>query len=54
MWRTGLQTRSDAVHEAHGLAPQERLMGWLYVGGRPRKKSGRRTPISAKDYLTAL
>ena len=36
MWRTGLQTRSDAVHRMHGLAPEERLLGWLYVGGKPQ------------------
>jgi nitroreductase len=55
MWRTGLQTRSDAVHRMHGLAPDERLLGWLYVGGKPPKnKSGRRKPVKAKDYLTTL
>jgi nitroreductase len=54
MWRTGLQTRSDAVHRMHGLAPDERLLGWLYVGGKPSKKSGRRKPVKAKDYLTTL
>jgi nitroreductase len=55
MWRTGLQTRSDAVHRMHGLAADERLLGWLYVGGKPsKKKSGRRKPVKAKDYLTTL
>jgi nitroreductase len=54
MWRTGHYTRSDAVHRAHGLAPEERLLGWLYVGSRPEKKSGRRAPISAKEHLTSL
>jgi nitroreductase len=55
MWRTGLQARSEAVHRAHDLAPQERLLGWLYVGGRPAKqKQGRRKPITARDHLTFL
>ena len=54
MWRTGLQTRSKAVHKAHGLAPNERLLGWLYVGAKPSSKSGRRKTISAKNYLTSL
>lgn len=54
MWRTGLQARAAAVHRVHQLAPNERLLGWLYVGAKPTSKSGRRTPIKAKDYLTAL
>lgn len=55
MWRTGLHTRSGAVHRMHELAPDERLLGWLYVGGREKKgKSGRRKPVKAKDLLTAL
>lgn len=55
MWRTGLQTRSGAVHRAHELEPDEQLLGWLYVGGKPAKqKSGRRKPISAKKYYSAL
>jgi nitroreductase len=55
MWRTGLQTRSGAVHRMHELEPDETLLGWLYVGGKPSKrKSGRRKSITAKDYLTSL
>ena len=55
MWRTGLQTRSGAVHRMHELTPGRELLGWLYVGGKPSKaKSGRRKPVSAKDYLTTL
>lgn len=54
MWRTGLQTRSEPVARLHGLAPGERLLGWLYVGGRERDKSGRRASISAKRYLSSL
>ena len=54
MWRTGLQTRADGVARAHELRPDERLLGWLYVGTKPASKSGRRKPIKAKDYLTTL
>ncbi len=55
MWRTGLSTRSGAVHRMHGLGPDERLLGWLYVGGKAKKeKSGRRKPVKAKDYLETL
>ena len=32
----------------------ERLLGWLYVGDKPGRKSGRRTPIAAKKYLSSL
>ncbi|PPL19711.1 nitroreductase family protein [Microterricola pindariensis] len=35
MWRTGPHTRSKAVAAMHGLAPGEKLLGWLYVGGIP-------------------
>lgn len=54
MWRTGLQTRAKAVHRAHKLGKNEQLLGWLYVGSKPPHKSGRRTTISAKDYVTSL
>lgn len=54
MWRTGHYTRSAAVHRMHGLAPEERLLGWLYVGGKQKEKSGRRKPVHAADYLETL
>jgi nitroreductase len=55
MWRTGGHVRSEPVHRVHALAPGEYLLGWLYVGGKPAKaKSGRRKPVTAKDYLTTL
>lgn len=55
MWRTGLFTRSAPVHRMHELRPDEQLLGWLYVGGKPTKrKSGKRKAISAKDYYSAL
>lgn len=55
MWRTGAEVRSAPVHRAHGLDENERLLGWLYVGGKPAKpKSGRRPPINPGDVLTSL
>lgn len=54
MWRTGHYTRAEAVHRAHGLKPEERLLGWLYVGAKPDRKSGRRKPIAAKKHLSSL
>lgn len=55
MWRTGQYTRASAVHRMHGLGPDERLLGWLYVGGKiAKEKSGRRKPVKAKDYLETL
>jgi nitroreductase len=54
MWRTGHYTRSDAVQRMHGLAPGERLLGWLYVGGKHKEKGGRRKPVHARDYLETL
>ncbi|WP_426516034.1 nitroreductase family protein [Diaminobutyricibacter sp. McL0618] len=54
-WRTGAHTRSKAVHKAHGLARNERLLGWLYVGGVPEdSREGHRPSIDAERYLTAL
>ncbi|GAA1771647.1 nitroreductase family protein [Agromyces humatus] len=35
MWRTGPYTRDPLVEAAHGLGPNEHLLGWLYVGGLP-------------------
>ncbi len=55
MWRTGPHTRSAAVHRAHDLAPDEELLGWLYVGGvRPKDAEPRRTTVSAAPHLSRL
>lgn len=32
MWRSGIHTNDPQVRVAHGLADDELLMGWLYVG----------------------
>jgi nitroreductase len=55
MWRTGHHTRSKAVHRMHGLAENERLLGWLYVGGIPEdSKEGHRTTIDPERFLSVL
>ncbi len=45
MWRSGPYTRHPLVAQMHGLGPNERLLGWLYVGGvpdgtRPERRAG--------------
>ena len=55
IWRTGEHTRSRAVHRMHGLAKNERLLGWLYVGGIPdRDKEAPRKPLDPERFLTVL
>ncbi|MDT0158541.1 nitroreductase family protein [Microbacterium sp. ARD32] len=55
IWRTGGYTRSRAVAAAHGLAENEQLLGWLYVGGKPEgKDAGRRAPVDADALLTRM
>lgn len=54
IWRTGGYTRSKAVAKAHGLAKNEELLGWLYVGGKPSKQPGRRKPVDAEALLTPM
>lgn len=54
-WRTGGHTRSEAVHRMHGLAPNEKLLGWLYVGGLPEKtKPEKKHAFNPGRYLTPL
>lgn len=54
IWRTGLYTRHPAVAAAHGLGDDEALLGWLYVGGKPAKSPGRRSPVDAKALVTRM
>jgi nitroreductase len=55
MWRTGPYTRHPLVDAVHGLAPGERLLGWLYVGGLPGgRRAERRTDHVAATRLTTL
>ena len=54
-WRSGVLTRSEPVHRMHELAPNEQLLGWLYVGGLPeRTKSENRKRLEVGRYLTEL
>ena len=58
MWRTGHHTRTKAVAKAHGLRKRERLLGWLYVGGKPerphRKAEGAPKLIDAESFVSVL
>ena len=55
MWRTGHWTRSAPVARLHGLRDNERLLGWLYVGGKPDGRTGGpRKDIDAERYLSPL
>ena len=53
IWRTGPFTRTEPVAKLHGLAANEKLLGWLYVGGKPDAvRIGR--PVDAEEFLTRL
>ncbi|GAA1056176.1 nitroreductase [Agromyces luteolus] len=55
MWRTGPFTRHPAVARVHGLADDEHLLGWLYVGGRSAAdRPQRRLDARTADRFTAL
>lgn len=54
MWRSGPHTRHPLVAEMHGLAPNERLLGWLYVGAPARGRVERRPEHVAPSRLTTL
>ncbi|CAN5126093.1 nitroreductase family protein [soil metagenome] len=55
MWRTGQLTRTEPVRVMHGLAPHEELLGWLYVGGKPRGAPHRpKRSIDPREHLSAL
>ncbi|WP_029146189.1 nitroreductase family protein [Microbacterium luticocti] len=55
IWRTGGYTRSKAVAKAHGLRDNEKLLGWLYVGGKPEgKATAKRTQVDAERFLSRM
>ncbi|WP_353828941.1 nitroreductase family protein [Agromyces sp. SYSU T0242] len=55
MWRTGPHTRHPAIARMHGLAEHERLLGWLYVGGRlEADRPDRRSADRAANRLSVL
>ena len=54
-WRTGDYTRAKAVAKAHGLKKNEELLGWLYVGGKPKRtRATRRKGVDATRFLSRM
>lgn len=55
VWRTGPFTEMAEVQEFHGLAGNEKLLGWLYVGGiRDRDDKARNRRIDAEAIITRM
>jgi nitroreductase len=56
IWRTGMLTRTAEVARAHRLAPNEVLLGWLYVGGvrEGKNETRQRSPIDLAGRLSDL
>ena len=55
IWRTGHYTRAKPVAKAHGLKKNEELLGWLYVGGKPkRSRTDRRKSVDARRFLSRM
>jgi len=55
IWRTGHYTRAKAVAKAHGLKKDEELLGWLYVGGKPKNsRPERRKTVDARKLVSRM
>lgn len=55
VWRTGPFVNMPEVAEIHGLAEDEKLLGWLYVGGiDPSDAKPRNRRIDAEQLITRL
>jgi nitroreductase len=55
IWRTGGFARTKPVAKAHRLEKNERLLGWLYVGGKPaRSERAKPRRIDADRALSVL
>lgn len=55
IWRTGSVTDSAQVRRLFGLAPGERLLGWLYIGTpNPGQSLAPRPPFTPHERLFAL
>lgn len=55
VWRTGRFTESERTRHVLGLRPQERLLGWLYIG-TPQRLSPlkRRAPEDVTDRISVF
>ncbi|ROQ38764.1 nitroreductase [Frondihabitans sp. PhB188] len=53
-WRTGSHTRDKKVAKAHKLSKNEKLLGWLYVGGSNEADRKPRKLIDAADFIGGL
>lgn len=58
-WRTGSNTNADPVRAAHGLAKNEKLLGWLYVGDiseshRARLARSKKPPLDPSRFLGTM
>lgn len=55
IWRTGELTRAKKVAKVHKLKQGEKLLGWLYVGGKPeRGKPGRKHEPKVEKLVKTL
>ncbi|MFC6016170.1 nitroreductase [Plantactinospora solaniradicis] len=55
IWRTGAFTDSPSAHQLLGLRPDERLLGWLYIGTPSREQAlPPRAPEDFSDKLSSL
>ena len=53
IWRTGPAVAAPQVLKYLGLDDDERLLGWLYIGTRPRaERSVRRPRVETSDRIT--
>ncbi|WP_410539995.1 nitroreductase [Streptomyces sp. KL2] len=55
VWRTGRFTESERIRRVLGLRPEERLMGWLYIGTPQRLGSStRRVTEDVTDRISVF
>ncbi|TGN72339.1 nitroreductase [Streptomyces bauhiniae] len=55
VWRTGRFTQSERTRHTLGLRPEERLLGWLYIGTPHHTRTPRRrTPEDITDHITVF
>ncbi|NII51659.1 nitroreductase family protein [Frigoribacterium endophyticum] len=54
IWKTGSETRHPVVQAAHGLTGDEKLLGWLYVGGHGEREAKPRRLLDPADFVRPL